>query len=309
MMEKPRVIWVLCDGKPGHENQSLGLAEAMQRRVACEIHRIALNMAVYWRRSGGAVEAAQGLPVPDFIFGAGHATHLTLMRLARRTGARSVVLMKPSLPLACFDLCIAPYHDFPDGFQHPKILLTHGALHRVTPGSGPRKGGLILIGGPMQGDAWDGTTMEAVLDRLVKEGDWIMGDSRRTPAGWLEGMQGKWENVELVSHSATGPDWVRERMQAAEQVWVTEDSVSMICEAAGSGARVGILPMPGSTPRARVKRGIDELVNTGYATRYETWRETHFLPSAIKPLLEADRCADWLLENGLKAGTELPGGP
>jgi mitochondrial fission protein ELM1 len=295
MMEKPRVIWVLCDGKPGHENQSLGLAEALQRRVACEIHRIALNMAVFWRRSGGAVEAAQSLPAPDFIFGAGHATHLTLMRLARRSGAKSVVLMKPSLPLACFDLCIAPYHDFPEGFQHPHVLLTHGALHRVTPGSGPRSGGLILIGGPAQGDVWDAAGMEKILDTLVKEGSWIIGDSRRTPEDWLEGQQGRWPNVELVPHATTGPDWVRERMQSAEQVWVTVDSVSMICEAAGSGARVGILPMPGSTPRVRVNRGIDGLVGAGYATRYEMWLETRVLPPAQGPLLEADRCAEWLL--------------
>jgi uncharacterized protein len=296
-MEHPRVIWVLGDGKPGHENQSLGLAEALQRLVACEIHSVPLERGMVWRRVSGAVRAAKGLPVPDFLFGAGHATHLPLWWLARRSGARSVVLMKPSLPLALFDHCIAPYHDFPDGYQDPKVMLTHGALHRVTPGCGPKGGGLILIGGPAPGDAWDGATMEDVLDSLMKEGEWILGDSRRTPAGWLAGLHGKWPNVQLVSHANTGPDWVREQMQAAEQIWVTEDSVSMICEAAGSGARAGILPMPGSTPRARVKRGIDGLVDAGHATRYRTWRETRCLPPATMPLLEADRCAKWLLEN------------
>jgi mitochondrial fission protein ELM1 len=297
MMEKPRIIWVLGDGKPGHENQSLGLAEALQRRVACEIHRLALERSVFWKRMGGAVRAARGLPAAHFIFGAGHATHVPLWWLARRTGAKSVVLMKPSLPLACFDRCIAPYHDFPDGFQHSKVMLTHGALHRVTPGNGPRNGGVVLIGGPADAAGWDGRAMEAVLDTLVKEGSWIVGDSRRTPAGWLESLRGKWPSVELVSHAATGPDWVREQMQTAEQVWVTEDSVSMICEAAGSGARVGLLPMPGTAQRARVRRGIDGLVAAGYATRYENWLAAGSLPPASRPLLEAERCADWLLEN------------
>ncbi len=295
MMDKPRVIWVLCDGKPGHENQSLGLCEALQRRVACEIHRIPLERGLFWQRVGGAVRAAENLPSPDFIVGAGHATHLPLFWLARRTGAKSIVLMKPSLPLAFFDHCIAPYHDFPDGFQHPKVLLIHGALHRVMPGGGSRTGGLLLIGGPLQDDAWDGTTMEAVLHSLVREGIWTIGDSRRTPTGWLDGLRGKWPNVELVPHTTTGPDWVREQMQASEQVWVTEDSVSMICEAAASGARVGILPMPGSSPRVRVKRGIDGLVNAGHATRYASWEATRSLPPAPTPLLEADRCAEWLL--------------
>jgi mitochondrial fission protein ELM1 len=206
--------------------------------------------------------------------------------------------MKPSLPLSCFDFCITPRHDFPEGFRHPKVLLTHGAPHRIVPGDGPRSGGLILIGGPAKGGMWDGTTMEAVMDDLVREGDWIIGDSRRTPEGWLSGLKGKWPHVRLVPHAETGPGWVRERMQAAEQVWVTEDSVSMICEAAGSGARVGILPMPGSSPRARVARGINGLVEAGHVTRFDKWRATRCLPPAGKPLLEADRCAEWLLRSG-----------
>jgi mitochondrial fission protein ELM1 len=289
-------IWLLCDGKPGHENQSLGLAEAIQRRVACEIYRIPLERAVIWKRLGKALLSAKELPTPDFIFGAGHATHLTLWWLARRTGAKSVVLMRPSLPLGCFDFCIAPYHDFPDGFRNPKVLLTHGALHRVTPGDEPRSGGLILIGGPAQGEAWDEAAMEVVLRHLVSDGAWTLGDSRRTPEGWLSSLGGRWPNVKLMPHTATGPDWVRAQMQSAEQVWVTEDSVSMICEAAGSGARAGILPMPSSKAPERVKRGIDALVKAGHATRYETWKQTHSLPLSETPLLEADRSARWLLD-------------
>lgn len=295
MMEKPRVIWVLCDGKPGHENQSLGLAEALQRRVACEIHRIQLERAVIWTRLRQAVRMAEKLPAPDFLFGAGHATHVPLWWLARNTGAKSVVLMKPSLPLAFFDFCIAPYHDFPEGFQHPKVMLTHGALHRVTPGTELRSGGLILIGGPAQNAAWEGSTMEAILDSVVQDGNWIIGDSRRTPSGWLNGLRGKWPNVQVVSHASTGSDWVRERMQRAEQVWVTEDSVSMICEAVGSGAQVGVLPMPGGAQRLRVKRGIDGLVNAGYAVRLETWEKTRCLTHPVVPLHEAERCAQWLM--------------
>ena len=141
--------------------------------------------------------------------------------------------------------------------------------------------------------------MEAVVCSLVSDGQWIIGDSRRTPAGWLAGLQGRWPNVKLVPHAETGPDWVRDRMRAAGQVWVTEDSVSMICEAAGSGARVGILPMPGAAPRARVQRGIEGLVAGGHATRYEAWKVAGVLPPAVRPLLEADRCAEWLFESGV----------
>ena len=31
--EAPRVVWRISDGKPGHDNQSLGLVDALQRRT------------------------------------------------------------------------------------------------------------------------------------------------------------------------------------------------------------------------------------------------------------------------------------
>ena len=32
------VVWLVTDGKPGHENQSRGLAEALARATPTEIH-------------------------------------------------------------------------------------------------------------------------------------------------------------------------------------------------------------------------------------------------------------------------------
>lgn len=206
--------------------------------------------------------------------------------------------MKPSLPVSWFDRCIAPMHDFPEGYSHECVILTHGALNRMSPADQERKGGLILVGGAPKGQSLNGGDMEKMISEICSEGEWILGDSRRSPDGWLEGLKGKWANVELVSHRTTGPDWVRERMQRAAEIWVTQDSVSMVCEAAASGARVGVLPLPGVKPRERVNRGIDSLVADGYVTRYETWRAARCLPVSKGPLLEADRCAGMLLDGG-----------
>lgn len=294
-MNRTMQVWVLSDGKAGHENQSLGLAEAIARRTGAGIRRVALPHGPVWHRVAAAVSATRDAQRPDLILGAGHATHVPLWWLARRNRAMSVVLMKPSLPLGLFDLCVAPQHDFPEGFHHPKVIVTLGALHRVTPGDEPRSGGLILVGGPSDGGAWDGEGLTEAIGRIVVQGGpWIIGDSRRTPRGWLDQLQGRWPDVRIVPCEETGAGWVADHMRAAREVWVTEDSISMVCEAAGSGARVGLLSMPGIRPR--IRHGIDALVASGHATRYGDWAARGCeLPDSPAPLLEAERCADELI--------------
>ncbi|MBM3864135.1 MAG: hypothetical protein FJ385_09365 [Verrucomicrobia bacterium] len=136
-MDDPLVLWLIGDGKPGHENQSLGLAEAIGRRVPVDIHRIRLAQGRgLLGRLAAATATAKTLPRPDFILGAGHATHLPLLWLARKYGAKSVVLMKPSLPLACFDWCIAPEHVFHTAARARMSSSPAGrsiACRRVTP--------------------------------------------------------------------------------------------------------------------------------------------------------------------------------
>lgn len=300
-MKASLVIWILGDGKPGHENQSIGVAEAMQRRVDCRVCRILIRGDSVIGRVRHAWSDVACLPHPDFVFGAGHATHVPMLVLARKFGGRSVVMMKPSLPIRLFNFCIAPKHDFPDGHTHPKLLTIHGAPHRVRPAESiASKGrGLVLIGGPVLADEWDGERMRKILEGIVMEGNWVVSDSRRTPADWYGSLVDDWKSrdqIEVISHLQTGADWLPQVLQRCDPIWVTEDSVSMICEAAGSGGRVGILPMPGARKNGRVRKGIEAMVRDGYATWHQTWLEQGKFAAGSKPLLEADRCADWLLQ-------------
>lgn len=111
-------IWRFSDGKRGHENQSLGLAEALCRLSPCQVETLHIERgwphAFAWLT--GRFAPGDGLPKPDLLVGAGHATHWPMLAARRAHGGRIAVLMKPSLPLAWFDWVIAPSHDFPD---HP----------------------------------------------------------------------------------------------------------------------------------------------------------------------------------------------
>ena len=294
----PLRLWVLCDGKPGHENQSLGLAEAMSRMTSCEIHRLQLPANAGWfRRTRAAVKLAKSLPAPHFIFGAGHATHAPLWWLARRTHATSVVLMKPSLPISWFDVCIAPQHDFPSKTPPANLIQTRGALNRVLPGPPQRQGKLILVGGPSKTHGWDGQKLLQQLSAITRgSGPWQLTDSRRTPNGFLSAARQVLPGVSFHPHASTPPGWVPSQLAQSSEVWVTEDSVSMIYEALTSGARVGLLPSPRIKSRSRVLSGLDTLIEEGFLTPFASWQASGKLHHQPVPLREADRCAQQLLQ-------------
>ena len=289
-------LWLIGDGKPGHENQSLGLAEAMQRHAACDIYRISITgKGGIIGRIRAALTQSTGLPSPDFIIAAGHATHLALLCLAQKHQAKSIVLMRPSLPLRCFDLCIAPSHDFPKKPTRKNLILTRGAINRVHASDSPKTGKLILIGGPSKTHGWDGEAMLDMLAKITVGDGWQLTDSRRTPEGFLDQARVRLEGLEIFSCQQTPLDWLPSKLREADEVWVSEDSVSMIYEALSSGARVGLLSVPRLNRSSRVLRGIDELIEQRFLTPFSAWQNAGHLRTAPETLNEAERCAGIVL--------------
>lgn len=288
-MSDPINILVLSDGKAGHENQSLGLAEAMARRVPAEIRTLRLdtgkNIISRVRR---ALSESGEFPDTNFVIAAGHATHLPLLAVARARAAKSIVLMKPGLPMGLFDWVVAPEHDFPGAASSGNLILSKGALNRVVPGGGEKSGKLVLIGGASKTHGYDEKELIGQICRIASGGAWQVADSRRTPDGFLDNLLREVPGLEVFPHERTEPGWLAHKLADVEEVWVTEDSVSMVYEALTAGARVGVLDMPRLRPDARVVRGLEKLKAEGY-----------FINDAQQPrgsLAEADRCADILLD-------------
>lgn len=298
-----RHIRILSDGRPGHENQSRGLAEALQRRCGARIEIVLLDPAGrWWSRVKPARRLEAGAEPPDLVIGAGHRTHLPLLAAARRFAARSVVIMKPTLPGRLFDLCLIPRHDLrrAAGVDAGNIVATHGALNRLPEtavAKEPR--GLVLLGGPSRHHGWDGPVLLAALAQIVAARSalsWTVANSRRTPAGFLEQVAALRLPLVIAPHEQAQSGWLPAQLAAAEEAWVTEDSTSMVFEAITAGARVGLLPTPARRTGTRVGRAIDDAVLGGYATRYAQWREAGRLRPPGAPLHEAARCADVILE-------------
>lgn len=280
----------ICDGKRGHENQSLGLVEALARITAVRVQDIPLR--------GSGLGTAVGLvgrrlrPL-QLVVGAGHGTHLPLLLVARRTGARSVVLMNPSLPRALFDLCVVPEHD---GVKPGRgLFLSLGALNRVRPASQQQRDGcLILIGGPSRHSGWDDEALTHQLQLLLERTRQRVQvvTSRRTPDTTLRRLQRL--NRPLLPFETTDPDWLARALPGADTVWVTEDSVSMAYEAASAGSLLGLLQVPEFRP-GRTQRALQALLDSGRAVSFQHWRAGRPLHRTETPLAEADRCAAEIL--------------
>ena len=151
---------------------------------------------------------------------------------------------------------------------------------------------MILIGGPSATHGWDGETLLNALAAITSNGDWQLTDSRRTPAGFIGEIASRLPQIEIFPHQETPPDWLPARLARAEEVWVTEDSVSMVYEALSSGASVGLLPVPRLLSASRVLRGLEQLVAERFLTLFSDWEKYDPLEKPPTTLRESDRCAE-----------------
>lgn len=291
------IVWRLLDGKPGHMNQSAGLAAALARRTP--VRQFDLNAPAAASSLSSWLQRqfppGQDLPAPDLILAAGHATHLPALAARRARGGRVVVLMGPSLPLRWFDLCLIPEHDDPP--PRDNVLRTQGALNSVQPGGQhDADRGLLLVGGPSAAYAWDDDAILAqVRDLLDRQPGlrFALTTSRRTPATLLPHLA-TLGTLDVVPWQDTRPGWVAQRLATAGQAWVTEDSVSMIYEALTSGARVGLLAVP-RKKAGRVALGVDQLADRGHLVRLRDWLDGQPMAPPDTRFDEAGRCADAIL--------------
>jgi hypothetical protein len=238
---RPLVVWRFSDGKAGHDNQSRGLTEALAGCGRSKSSRLnplpplaallvlALGGRRRWLRLAGA-GLCWWAPVTAPIF--------RCWPPAGAGAASAVVLMRPSLPLSLFDLCLIPEHDTPPARSN--VLATRGALNRIQPSSilEPDRG-LLLIGGPSAHFSWDDAGLHRQIAAVLAADadDTLDADHLAPHAGlvfsaWSRSGGRPNRLTERGSGGTkTGPDWLPAQLARAGRSWVTADSVSMVYEA------------------------------------------------------------------------------
>lgn len=306
------VIWYLLDGKPGHDNQSIGLVRAIEKLVPCNTYQVSIIAGkldnLCWLIDK-RFPPGTNLPDPDLIIGAGHHLHLAMLAAKRARGGKTVVLMKPGLPVSWFDLCLVPEHDHPP--EHTHIFKTTGPINRVNPASrSDQRQGLILIGGPSRHFDWDNKNLLQQINTIVQQsGDmhWQITDSRRTPEiTRAEIMNLRLPNLEFCPSSSTGREWLPEQLSHAHQVWVSEDSMSMVFEALSSGAHTGLIRVP-TRRKNKISDCLEIMLNDGQLQMLSA--DMLSVPDFSKHppviLAEANRCAEEIKQRFLPDVTSV----
>jgi len=303
------ILWAVTDNKPGHRNQLQGLANALSRALACT-----QGLELRWIEMGStraersqqlwqAKNLLEGQVKPDFILCCGHRTHWLSLRLRWLCRAKLVVLMRPSLPMSWFDLCVVPLHD--GEFSARNVIQTRGVLNKISPHTRPElspdkpESALVMVGGPSKHYEWNNGDMLAQLRELqtLSPGNtqWLITSSRRTPQSFESQLQ-ELENefCQFVPASKTDSEWLPAQLAQCTQAWVSEDSVSMVYESLSSGAQVGLLRVPVKQEN-RITRGVKALLQSEVLATVDELRQQGRLPLAKAPLQEADAVAKALL--------------
>ena len=246
--EKIKVIWRFTDGKAGHDKQSLALVDSLMNQTKCRLFdfNVQSKLNPLFNIIFKNYKLPEGIIKPDIAIGAGHKTHLHLLAVKRCLNAKIVVIMKPSLPLMFFDLCIIPKHD---GIKNgANVINTQSSLVRFNSNLKKKENiGLILIGGPSKHYFWDSKTVLEEICKISKKFKFrrlLLSTSRRTPFDFLDKLNElKISNIKVYEYSKIKSDWLDRRINKVKNIWVTNDSYSMITEALASGADIEIIDL------------------------------------------------------------------
>ena len=290
-------VWVLHDGKAGMASQALGLAEAtgfpfIEKRLAIRFPWSALPPGFWFLPFHAAGDAGARLvpPWPDLIIACGRNSAMPALAIKRASGGRTVAaqIQNPSVGNTEFDLFVVPEHD---RFRGPQVIVTRGAVHRVTPArlaaerrrfptlaAMPRPILSVLIGGTNKAYRLSlqrlGEIAEAVADILrAGGGSALVTPSRRTGEAGLALLRDRLKGVSASVWDGTGDNPYFAYLALADAFLVTADSVSMISEAAATGKPVHILDLDGGNAKfSRFHAAMQAVgVTRPFVGRIESW--------------------------------------
>lgn len=292
--------WIITDGSVGMEAQGIAVAEAVGlpftlKRVRpkgfMRLLPTPFQILAPAKSMLAATESNDPLepPWPRLVISIGRRSVPMALAVKRLSGAYALHIQNPKVPARLFDLVAAPAHD---NFEGPNVITTFGAVHGVTAerlaeagnAFAPHIAGLthpriaVLLGGESQAFSFPpeiATGFGAKLAILAREtgGSLLVTPSRRTAPGTLKALASAIEDVPHFLWDGTGDNPYFAFLSLADAIVVTEDSVNMVTEAAGTGKPVYVQALPGrSTRLARFHQLMRERGATRpFEGRLESW--------------------------------------
>lgn len=207
----------------------------------------------------------------DLFVGAGSTIYYALKFYARRYAKPSIALMYPKGYRKDFSVIIAGAHDRPTPRVNLKISPVSLSFSRPQGLYQPqRKAVGFIIGGPNSCFEMGDEILKQIEGVRARFADceFALTTSPRTPRATESALEKlSWDYSVIYSREPVNP--IGDFLAQCEWVFISEDSVSMISEAASNGsASVAILSLKRKVAHNKFDDFISALVSTGYARRY-----------------------------------------
>jgi mitochondrial fission protein ELM1 len=280
--------WILTEqGLKGTENQCIALAQA----AGFDYELKTVKLKNPWKfltpfiRAFSPKALAPGsselaAPWPDILIASGRKAIAPALWVKQQSGGKTklVIIQSPVIKDKNFDLVIVPQHDEYDGENVLKItgalsLVTSETLAAAKAEFGPQLEQLstpriaVLIGGNSRTHKITPQIARLLvmqLKKLLQQNFSLMVTaSRRTPSEIQDQLRKELIGPQIAFYAGDGPNPYQAYLAWADAILVTEDSVSMACEAISTGKPVYIIRLSGGSKR--FKRFHDHLAAQSYA--------------------------------------------
>ena len=283
------VVWWFRSYLPQYESQIRGLVKALESQCSLQVFAApVIGTWKSWQSIFSRHFPATELPDPDILIGAGSETRWAMIAARMIRGGRIITLSKPAWPRWGYDLCIAPAHE--GARTSKRMIATRGMLPAPSVPRPKISGtGLIVIGGPSLQYSWsDDRLINQITEILNQHPDsrWYLTTTLHTPAETEQRLQElSGHNIFCIPHHDVDPNWMLNRIQDAEQVWITEDKLSVIYQALTADAAIGVLDVR----RRKVNHEVEAL--DGLVVFFPDWHAGKALHAPSPPFNESARCA------------------
>ena len=303
-----RVIWIISEGSPGHVSQSVGLAEALAAQVPATIRQFECRPRIggflrglirrLWMGKRGRQlpdmvlrhllrleRPARNEPGPDLIIASGGKSVFAARSLAMKYWVPLIFLgeRKP-YPAEWFHTTFTPssFDTEPNDIRMDVIptKISPQSVRQAAAEWTDRPAGRLwtmLIGGSSRSHHYQPGDWEQLAEGMTelahREGiRWLVTTSRRSGVELEDRLRGLLP-PDIVADAVW---WCHQPVKkltaylgAAEKLWVTQDSVSMVTEAAATGKPVMVIyPVQVEFPLTSFMPGyLDNLEKLGVILR------------------------------------------
>lgn len=313
--------WVVTDGKPGMQNQCLGLAEALgadtvikQVRLRAPWKQLSPSILRIGNRWANTPDSDPLTPPwPDVMIATGrHSVASSLWVASQSPKTFRVQIQSPGIDPKRFDLVVVPRHD---RLRGPNVMTCKGALHRVTSARLavdadkwreklawlPHPRIAVIVGGSngvyqmTPAIAADLGDKLAALSKSTGAGLMVTA-SRRTGEEAEAALRSRLEGLPVEFWDNQGDNPYFAYLGLADAIVVTCDSVSMTSEAASTGKPVYVVMLDGGSPKfdAFHRALVEDGITRPFAGQLDDW--------AYAPLDDTVLAAQRVLEDMKRRG-------